>query len=381
MWRFRPVESFEVSRSRRAYRSFQWTLVISAPILTVLSWWVFVYPQHPEAVTKAPAYATIGIQTTITGIIYCAWIMKGIDLRSSWSQAVALLAPIALAPIAFTWTNTPEAIPAGLLASFLTAASLITSIGPLWAGIVPVGTAIAYTVITDVPNPLYFSYIIYALALWVTFKSSVWYLDILRTMEESARAQTTMRLAEERLRFAADLHDVMGQRLAAISLQAQTAKQLVQRGSDPSAPLDAIVDLTNRSTTDMRAMVSTYQKPEWPSELPGAVSLLKASGARVTVNGKPPASKETEAAYIIREATTNILKHSNATKVTVEVDGAGMRITNNGMPHNKSRRGRPGQAWTGQGWTGLAALQRRLSPTTLSAKTVDDTFILSAQWK
>ncbi|MFC3183450.1 hypothetical protein [Pseudoglutamicibacter albus] len=63
-----------------------------------------------------------------------------------------------------------------------------------------------------------------------------------------------------------------------------------------------------------------------------------------------------------------------------------MRITNNGMPHNKSRRGRPGQsrpgqAWTGQGWTGLAALQRRLSPTTLSAKTVDDTFILSAQWK
>ena len=38
MWRFRPVESFELDRTQRAYRTYQWTLVIAAPVLTALSW-------------------------------------------------------------------------------------------------------------------------------------------------------------------------------------------------------------------------------------------------------------------------------------------------------------------------------------------------------
>lgn len=370
MWRFRPVESFELDRTQRAYRTYQWTLVIAAPVLTAMSWWLYVYPQHLEAATNAPVYAAIAIQAIIAGVIYGGWILKGIDLRSSWGQAVALLVPVGIAPLAFMLAGAPQAIPAGMVAAFLSASSLVTSLGPMWAGIVPVGTVLAYSVAIDAPAPMYFSFIVYAVAVWVTFKSSVWYLDILRAMEETAQAQTTMRLAEERLRFAADLHDIMGQRLAAISLQAQTAGQLARQGGDPSAPIEAIVELADQSMTDMRAMVTTYQVPEWNTELPGAVSLLKASGARVTVTGKPPTSMEQEAAYIIREATTNILKHSNATDVSVVLDSAGMKVSNNGVD----------AADAGRSWTGLAALQRRLSPTTLSAETVDDTFILSAEW-
>lgn len=331
MWRFRPVESFELDRTQRAYRTYQWTLVIAAPVLTAMSWWLYVYPQHLEAATNAPVYAAIAIQAIIAGIIYGGWILKGIDLRSSWGQAVALLIPVGVAPLAFMWAGAPQAIPAGMVAAFLSASSLVVSLGPMWAGIVPVGTVLAYSVAIDAPTPMYFSFAIYAAALWVTFKSSVWYLDIMRAMEEAAQAQTTMRLAEERLRFAADLHDIMGQRLAAISLQAQTAGQLARQGGVPSAPIEAIVELADQSMTDMRAMVTTYQVPEWSAELAGAVSLLKASGARVTVTGKPPASMEQEAAYIIREASTNILKHSNATDVSVVLDATGMMVSNNGV--------------------------------------------------
>lgn len=370
MWRFRPVDFFELDRTRRAYRSFQWTLVLAAPVLSVMTWWVYVYPQHPTALTTLPGYVAIGLQATISALMYGSWIVNGIDLRSSWGQVGVLLASIVLAPIAFTMVEAPAAIPAGLVAAFLFASSLIVSIGPSWSGIIPVGTALAYTLIADIPNPLYFSFIVYAIALWITFKSSIWYLDILSTMEEAATARTTMRLAEERLRFAADLHDIMGQRLAAISLQAQTARQLAHQGADPSSPLNAIVDLTDRSTADMRAMVSTYQVPEWDIELPGAISLLKAAGARITVTGKAPESRETEAAYIIRESTTNILKHSNATKVTVKLNESGMTVTNNGAQTSGAD----------QEWTGLAALERRIYPATLSAKTVGDTFVLSAQW-
>ncbi len=371
MWRFRPVESFELDRSQRAYRTYQWTIVIAAPFFTALSWWIYLFPQHVAAATNAPVYVAIAIQAIVAGVIYGGWIMRGIDLRSSWGQAVALLIPVGLAPLAFMWAGFPAAIPAGIVAAFVSGASIVASLGPMWAGVIPVGTVLVYTVSIDAPAPMYFSFLLYAIALWITFKSSVWYLDIMRAMEEAARAQTTMRLAEERLRFAADLHDIMGQRLAAISLQAQTAGQLARRGSDPSAPIEAIVELADQSVTDMRAMVTTYQVPDWSAELAGAVSLLEASGARVTVTGKPPASMEPEAAYIIREATTNILKHSNATDVSVVLDGAGMKVTNNGVDADDA----------GHNWTGLAALQRRLSPTTLSADTVDDTFILSAEWE
>jgi two-component system sensor histidine kinase DesK len=75
-----------------------------------------------------------------------------------------------------------------------------------------------------------------AVGFFVTaFRFSVWILDVVLEMERSRGAQAQLAVAEERLRFARDLHDVMGRNLSAIAVKSQLAAELVRRGRDGAA--------------------------------------------------------------------------------------------------------------------------------------------------
>src|SRR4051812_38473866 len=117
------------------------------------------------------------------------------------------------------------------------------------------------------------------LALVTAFRFTVWILDVVLEMERTRGVQAQLAVAEERLRFARDLHDVMGRNLSAIAVKSQLAAELVRRGRDGAA--DELADISRvaeESLRKVRDVVRGYRRSDLPGELAGARSVLRAAG-------------------------------------------------------------------------------------------------------
>ena len=216
-------------------------------------------------------------------------------------------------------------------------------------------------------------------ALVTAFRFTVWILDVVQEMERTRGVQAQLAVAEERLRFARDLHDVMGRNLSAIAVKSQLAAELVRRGRDGAADeLSDISRVAEKSLREVRDVVRGYRRTDLPGELAGARSVLRAAGVGVTVTGEDdavalPEPVQTALGWVVREAVTNVLRHSRATRCTVELRTVGgeaeLQVTNDGA------RG-PETVW-GNGLTGLA---ERLAADggRLTAGPDGDRFVLAA---
>jgi two-component system sensor histidine kinase DesK len=166
------------------------------------------------------------------------------------------------------------------------------------------------------------------------------------------------RVDEERLRFARDLHDLLGHDLSVISLKAQLARRLMDR--DPEVALRELADVeqvARTALTQVREAVSGYRQPALASELAGARSALGAAGIACTVEHADvalPPSREAVLAWGVREATTNVIRHSDARHCEIRIVVAGeeatLAVTDDG--HAESANG------DGDG-TGLRGLAER----------------------
>ena len=195
----------------------------------------------------------------------------------------------------------------------------------------------------------------YVLTYGVLFFGAVfftmWFSRAMIETERSRRLESQLSAAEERLRLSQDLHDTMGQHLAALTIKTQLAQALAAR-DDPRVheELAQLYQLTQTATSDMRQVVNTYRTPDLGAELTSAQTVLTAAGAEVTVQGSsedvPPGLRDT-AAWFLREAATNILRHSQATRVSIALGPTGVTVSNN-QPQSSSQPG-----------TGLEGLRRR----------------------
>ena len=195
----------------------------------------------------------------------------------------------------------------------------------------------------------------YVLTYGVLFFGAVfftmWFSRAMIETERSRRLESQLSAAEERLRLSQDLHDTMGQHLAALTIKTQLAQALAAR-DDPRVheELAQLYQLTQTATSDMRQVVNTYRTPDLGAELTSAQTVLTAAGAEVTVQGSsedvPPGLRDT-AAWFLREAATNILRHSQATRVSIALGPTGVTVSNN-QPQSSSQPG-----------TGLEGLRHR----------------------
>jgi two-component system sensor histidine kinase DesK len=164
-------------------------------------------------------------------------------------------------------------------------------------------------------------------------------------------------VAEERLRFARDLHDVMGRNLSTIAVKGQLAAELVRRGR--AEAVDEVTDISriaDESLRELRGVVGGYRSASLPGELAGARSVLRAAGVACTVSGDEeaallPAAVQVALGWVVREAVTNVLRHSRATTCAVTLSSAAgeteLRVVNDGAAGPADRR------W-GNGLTGVA---------------------------
>jgi two-component system, NarL family, sensor histidine kinase DesK len=168
-----------------------------------------------------------------------------------------------------------------------------------------------------------------------------------RTRAELARAA----VAEERLRIARDLHDLLGHSLSLITLKAQLAGRVV--GTDPDRAAREIGDLESvarQSLSDVRAAVAGFRQPDLSGELVAARELLDAAGISCRISSPEhyvlPQDVDAALAWAVREGATNVVRHSRATLVTINVSTspaeAAAEISDNG-PAAPDEAGRPVQ--------------------------------------
>ncbi|MFJ2645836.1 sensor histidine kinase [Streptomyces sp. NPDC087420] len=161
-------------------------------------------------------------------------------------------------------------------------------------------------------------------AIVVTYILSLWLLNTVRELDAARELQSRLAVAEERLRFGRDLHDVMGRNLAVIALKSELAVQLAERGRPEAvAQMTEVQRIAQESQREVRDVVRGYRGADLHTELEGARGVLKAAGIDCRIEGDDGGGLSGEVqsalAWVVREATTNVLRHGDARRCTVRL--------------------------------------------------------------
>ncbi|MFI5802431.1 sensor histidine kinase [Streptomyces sp. NPDC051561] len=156
---------------------------------------------------------------------------------------------------------------------------------------------------------------------------------LIRTTIELREARATVaQLAanEERLRLARDLHDLLGHSLSLVTIKSELAGRMLPDHPEQAAQQVADIERVSRQAlVDVREAVSGYRRATLPAELAGARTALAASGITAQVPARlpddladvPPRTEEA-LAWALREAVTNVVRHSGARNCTVRLRAA-----------------------------------------------------------
>ncbi|MEU8357605.1 histidine kinase [Nonomuraea sp. NPDC048882] len=187
-----------------------------------------------------------------------------------------------------------------------------------------------------------------------------WLWWVIRDAHKSREARARLAVAEERLRFARDLHDLLGRSLSVITLKSELAAKLATKDAaedvDRAAAEMAMVRrLAGKSLFEVQQAVHDYRALDLEEELAGVRTALEAAGASCVIETRlddlsPDA--RTLLAWAVREGGTNVLKHSAATRCAIRIDGGVLEMVNDGVGERPAAPATPGN--------GLRGLSERL---------------------
>ena len=232
-----------------------------------------------------------------------------------------------------------------------------------WAGGVVIGVAMAFGTV-----------------------GTLWLWDTCLEAVEGQRARARLAVTEERLRFARDMHDLLGHSLSALAVKAQLASRLVSRAPERAAgEMAQVQDLAGTALGQVRFAVNGYWEADLGEEVRSVGAILEAGGTRVRVTGleglEVPPRVASLAAWVVREAGTNVLRHSEAdhcqiTFTPAREEGTGphalvLEIHNDRAEESKSPGG-------GNGLVGLSERVAASGGTVSGARTKEGGFLLRA---
>ncbi|WP_203671064.1 sensor histidine kinase [Catellatospora methionotrophica] len=174
--------------------------------------------------------------------------------------------------------------------------------------------------------------------------------ELSATREELARAA----VEGERLRFARDLHDLLGHSLSLIVVKAEVVRRTAGRDAEAAAREAAEIEQIGRTAlAEVRQAVTGYRARAFTAELATAGAALSDAGIEPTVRttAEPlPAAVDDAFAWAVREAATNVIRHSGASSCVIALSRAGhwqLEVRDDG-------RGVPADPAPGNGLRGLA---------------------------
>jgi two-component system, NarL family, sensor histidine kinase DesK len=141
--------------------------------------------------------------------------------------------------------------------------------------------------------------------------------------EEIVHLAASEAVAAERLRFARDLHDLIGHSLSLITLKSELAGRLLPGDPDRAATEIADVErVARQSLREVREAVAGYRQPGLSAELAAARELLAAAGIDANIDATadllPPAI-DGVLAWTVREGVTNVIRHSRARHCEIRI--------------------------------------------------------------
>lgn len=284
-----------------------------------------------------------------------------------------------------------------VLSAAVLAATVLIRLPWIWTLVAALAAAIL--ALPGLLPPAVLPVIVVVLLFVPTARMSIWLGAVVRELELARETQGQLAVAEERLRFARDLHDVTGRDLSVIAVKAELVAQLAERG-DPRAAEHGrdVAQIARSSLAEIRALVRGYREADLAAELRGTASLLRSAHAQVTIDGSadaiPPQHREA-AAWVLREGGTNILRHADPTAVQIALTAQGITMTNDGVPGSPDGSAHsaavpPADSVAGsaaptgpavQEGIGLAGMRERLGPRAhLETLREDDRFTLAVRF-
>jgi signal transduction histidine kinase len=164
-----------------------------------------------------------------------------------------------------------------------------------------------------------------------------------RHLEETREEEARRRVAEERVRIARDLHDIVAHNIAGISLQAATGAHVADAHPDQARQALVAIRQASRQTLDeLRSTLHLLREgddaaPLAPTpgleELDGLVDFVTRSGVPVDLERRGSTAEVTEAVgcaafRIVQESLTNVMRHAGPARATVVIERTptGLRV-------------------------------------------------------
>jgi two-component system sensor histidine kinase DesK len=173
---------------------------------------------------------------------------------------------------------------------------------------------------------------------------------------EIAQLAAAEAVAEERLRFARDLHDLLGHSLSSITLKSELAGRLLPAAPEKAAAeVRDIEGVARRALREVRDAVAGYRQPTLERELDNAREMLRAAGIDCRIENRAevlPNGTGTVLAWAVREGVTNVIRHSRAKRCAIRLTRSSEEVR---VEVSDDGRGSPLEHnSTGSGLCGLA---------------------------
>ncbi|MEU6860552.1 histidine kinase [Glycomyces sp. NPDC046736] len=328
---------------RRLRRYTFFTLIGSGPLSLFMSASFLASSDMDPTVLPLAAGAVVGSVVFCTSALALHWHGEGMwRRRIFWGLGAALLVAGAAVEASTHQIGDAWAAPAGLLVAEVT----------LWAPrgkrarALMTGSACAVALVAVLASAglMARESVLMAMVLVAVVAATpvcqLWHYQVALDLEEARGLAAKLAVAEERLRFAGELHDIQGGNLQAITLKAQVARRLLDRDPGRAAEeIHAVEELARTALKDTREVVGGYRKVALTDEIDSAARILKSAGVQATVPDEAPtldADTEKLLGLLVREATTNLIRHAEPTAANVsivEVDAQiTVTVTNNGAP-------------------------------------------------
>lgn len=162
--------------------------------------------------------------------------------------------------------------------------------------------------------------------------------QLVNTLDRQQGAQldlsTQVTLSAERDRVARDVHDVLGHSLTVITVKAELAERLLD--ADPDRAKDELAQirtLSRQALAEVRTTVGGLRSARLEDEVQTAQTVLADAGIGCTITGDTATvdpRHRTVCAWVLREAVTNVVRHSRASHCTVTLGSSSVSVTDNG---------------------------------------------------
>ncbi|MFI0448943.1 sensor histidine kinase [Actinomadura sp. 6N118] len=285
----------------------------------------------------AKAFLLLTTPWTLLAAVPCLTLVVLLQLRwtrprgDHWVWLLLLQAVLSYVPLVWfgkAWGGLP-----GFLAGTLLVALPAAVAWPLVVVVMTSMGLIAWSL--DLGTPVIVNSVVSVLVTGLVVYGLVRLAQLADELRAAGAGVARAAIVQERLRAARDLHDLLGHSLAALLLKGELARRLFAVDRDRAqAELADVVEMAVRARADMETVTGAAPRLELEPELASARSVLSAAGidVRVVRDGAPPSAAEGVLSTVLREAVTNMLRHSAARHCEITVGADRLVVENDGSP-------------------------------------------------